>query len=1334
MDSKKKINRDRKLLDTASRYRFVTERPVAVIMTALAVIVFGWASYNQLALNLMPDISYPTLTIRTEYEGGAPEEVENLISRPLEQTLAVARNKTRISSISRAGQSDVIIEFTWDTDMNTATQDVRELLEQFVIPDGAKKPLVLRYDPTLDPIMRLGLYNAKDASQNTLFALREIGEEEIKRDLEAIPGIAAVKVKGGLEEEIVVDLNEKEITSLGLDINQINDRLAAENINLAGGNLEEGDTEYMVRTLNLFLTVDEIENLIVSRIGSADIRLKDIGRVYQSHKEREVITRVNGGESVELEIYKEADANIVQLAQAVKDRVFGTPKQQTQLKQYLAQQKAQAEKGAEKKQDSQKAASPKGNNQSGNQTLGRPDYIEATLPMGVSVALLSDQSTYIKNSLDEVSGTAVMGGILAVIILFFFLKSGYTTFIIALSIPLSIVATFASMNLFKVTLNMMSLGGLALGIGMLVDNSIVVLESIFRCREEGDSVVEAAVRGTSEVGMAVAASTLTTVAVFLPIVFVEGIAGQLFGDLSLTVVFALLMSLIVAIYFVPMMASRDFQSYSKRGQIKSALLSSNIKTTLYSKLKKRGLKTDFSTSSYKDEDELSDKSFNDSLTKLGLYSQAIGRLFFEIIRKSSTIFLALLLLFVKTIILALLLPIHIVVTFLMLIFNRKKAARGFIIKFSEFYRLGVTIRGIRFDINNVWEKLLHYHSFGVFATKGQEYVQNLRDSITKFKSDLKNNVIRKIAGILSFAIKFLLNLFLLIIFLPIWLICNLIGQFLIKTGLLLLIIFMYIGSAFIDILTYIFRGLLAPMIYGFDILFKNIRDKYPVLIGNALDNRKKVIWGSIIIFLFTIIVLLPNLGSELLPEMHQGEFNVQLRLPVGTPLESTDMQTKPLDEYIGKLPGIAMRAAVVGAEKTATTASEEGEHTSKITVRLNKEGNLIDQEEKLIEEIRQEASQLPQVEVNISRPVLFSFKTPIEVEIKGYNLKVLKEISRRAVDEMSKIEGVFDVRSNIQPGNPEIQLIYDREKLAKYNLNISQVATIVRNKVLGYVPTKFNKEDKKIEIRVRIQDEDRNSLEELRQLNISPSTDVPIPLSAVADIKLEEGPAEIRRVEQQRTAIISANVSGLDLGSAGKEVLERLKKIDLPADMNLDISGQNKEMEVSMKSLTFALLLAVFLVYTVMAMLFESIIQPLIILFTIPLALIGVVIVLWIGGIPLSVMVGIGIIVLVGIVVNNAIILVDYTNTLRKRGYSLRESVVLAGQVRLRPILMTTSTTVLGLIPMAMGLGEGAEIRTPLAWTIIAGLTMSTILTLIVIPTIYTSVTEKFEKNKQKVK
>ncbi len=1169
----------------SDRYKLVTQRPIAVIMTALAVIVFGYVSFSKLSLNLMPDISYPTLTVRTEFEGAAPEEVESLISRPIEQVLAVVRNKTAISSISRAGQSDVILEFTWDTDMNSATQDTRELLEQFQPPEDAEKPMVLRYDPTLDPIIRFGIYAEEKKTDNDLYVIRELAEEEIKRDLEAISGVAAVKVKGGLEEEIVVALNEKELTSLGLDINEINRRLAAENVNLAGGNLEEGDTEYMVRTLNLFLSIDEINNLIIARREGADIRLRDIGRVYKSHKEREVITRVNGRESVEIEIYKEADANIVQLAQRVKTRVFGTPGQQAAFQRYLKSLET-----SDKEKD--EAANNKG------PKAKRPDYIIASLPDGINMALLSDQSTFIENSINEVKNTAILGGIFAVLVLFLFLRSGYSTFIIALSIPLSIIATFAPMNIFNVTLNMMSLGGLALGIGMLVDNSIVVLESIFRCREEGDSIVESAIRGASEVGGAVTASTLTTISVFLPIVFVEGVAGQLFGDLSLTVVFSLFMSLIAALFFIPMLASRDFSKYKgPEGAIQKSFLSE-------------------------------------------------------------------------------------------------------------------TWTGIK-------------QSFKDFAGSGRRLLRKIWNFYITKKRFVLLRPLMALLGIFIFAFTFMFLIFcLLLLFL---------GQLFSKIIILFIYLVFAVAGLLISVLSkLISRYILKPILYLFEKWFEAVKAAYPRIIGNALENKTGVVVFSVVLMIIVFGLITPQLGMELIPEIHQGEFNVELRMPVGTPVEATDEAIAPMDRFISSLTEIGMRATVVGAEKSSSTSSEEGEHTAKITVRLKENGNLIQREETLIEMIRDKSKEIPQVETKISRPTLFSFKTPIEVEVKGYNLDLLKDISNKVATRMENIEGIFDVKNSFQQGNPEIQVIYDRELIAKYGLDIAVVAQTVRNKVLGDIPTKFNKEDRKIEIRVLVKKTDRNTLEELRQLNIAPNAAVPIPLSAVAELKLEEGPAEIRRIEQQRAALITANVSGLDLGSAAANILKSLDDIQIPSDFSIDISGQNKEMEVSMNSLTMAMLLAIFLVYTVMAMLFESIIQPLIIILSIPLALVGVILVLWIGGIPISVVVGIGVIVLVGIVVNNAIVLIDYTNTLRKRGMALNKAVIEAGTIRLRPILMTTTTTVLGLLPMALGLGEGAEIRTPMAWTIISGLLVSTILTLVVIPTVYAYVSELLDNKKNK--
>ena len=553
----------------STRFSITTRRPVAILMVVMAVCVFGWVSYQRLSLDLMPDIAYPTLTVRTEYPGTAPEEIETLVSRPLEQELGIVPHLVSISSISKAGQSDVVLEFEWDTDMDAASQSIREKADRVILPEAADKPLLLRYDPSLDPIMRLGLHGPQ-----TMYTLRHLADHDIRRELEAIPGVAAVKVKGGLEEQIHVDLNERQISLMGLDIGQIGRRLSQANVNLPGGLLREGQTQYLIRTLNEFQTVAEIADIIVAEQGRATIHLRDIATVRRSHKDREIITRVDGRESVEIDIYKEADANIVAVALLVRNRIDGRPEQQ----EYVANLEREQENPSEAGADSTAAerAQPEGESQRAGEeeadeglkqrklaeaikSLERQqmtDFISYQLPEGPELEILADQSIFIVNSIEEVQKSALIGGAMAVFVLLAFLRNVVHTLIVGVTIPVSIVATFAPMYLFDVSMNIMSLGGLALGIGMLVDNSIVVLESIFRCREEGDDLVQATVRGTGEVGGAVLASTLTTIAVFFPIVFVEGIAGQVFGDMALTVVFSLLASLAVALYLIPMLASR----------------------------------------------------------------------------------------------------------------------------------------------------------------------------------------------------------------------------------------------------------------------------------------------------------------------------------------------------------------------------------------------------------------------------------------------------------------------------------------------------------------------------------------------------------------------------------------------------------------------------------------------------------------------------------------------------------------------------------------------------------------------------------------------------------
>ncbi len=1167
-------------------FEFTTKRPVAITMIVIGILVFGWISYSQLSLNLMPDITYPSLTVRTEFPGTAPEEVETSVSRPVEEALGVVTNLVSISSISKAGQSDVILELNWDTDMNQAISEVREKLDMVFLPQDAEKPIILKYDPSLDPIVRLGLTGGPD-----LFFSRYVAEEQIKRALETVDGVASVKVKGGYEEEIRVELNEQMLSLLNLDIQQIRQRLSQENVNLAGGELKEGQTEYIVRTLNEFKSIEEIANIKLGFQNRREIRLSDIAHVYRTYKERQIVTRLNGEESVELEIYKEGDANIVEVARRVRNKVFGSPEQQAFVAKMKAEAKAKKEAKPEpaKKESEKNAKSGKGgkkgrgkngaNFQKRQEEFRKQmlmkqmtDFITYKLPKDMEINLLTDQSDFIEKSIDEVKNTAVLGGLLAVLVLFLFLRNLSTTVIVGMAIPISIIATFAPMRLFNVSLNIMSLGGLALGIGMLVDNAIVVIESIFRCREEGDGYAQSVIRGASEVGGAVTASTLTTIAVFFPMVFVQGVAGQIFGDLALTVVFSLLASLGVALFFIPMLASRKFD-----------------------------------TSMFKSAEE------------------------------------------------------------------RPKA---FFTKLQSWKMLKTSL-----------------------STRWQSFVK--AESLVK-------KIWRAIIGLVGAAyalLRFFIHLAL---------------ELLSKVITTLIILIGAVAGLFVLLWKKVLFPIANFFVRGFNAAFNRVNRHYPSTIEWALKNKAGVLTLSLILFLLTVFVLLPRLGSELIPEVHQGEFNVELTLPIGTPVETTAEVISPIEQMILANPDVEKVSTVAGVDLTKVTDSESGEHTAKITVTLNTEkDHPIDVEERVLTDIRDQLDQFSGIAYKISRPVLFSFKTPVEVEIKGYNLTELARVSREAVQLLSEVPGLTDVKSSLQRGNPEVQIIYDRQKLAFYGLNLTDVANIVRNKVRGDVATEFKKEDRRIDVLVKVRDKDKATIARLRQLTINPGGAVHIPLNAVANIDINEGPSEIRRIDQERSALIMANISGRDLSSISADVFATMQTLDMPDDFTFEITGQNKEMEVSLNSLQLALMLAIFMVYIVMASQFESFIYPFVILFTVPFGLIGVVIVLWALAIPLNIMVFLGLIMLAGIVVNNAIVLVDYINQQRQQGYELTEAIKRAGQARLRPILMTTTTTVLGLLPMALGLGEGAEIRTPMAITVIAGLISATVLTLVVIPTVY---------------
>ena len=1012
---------------------FSIRRPVTVTMLFVAIAVFGGISYGRLALNLLPEISYPTLTIRTNYEGTAPAEVENLITKTVENAVSVANNVIRVSSISKPEVSDVILEFSWRTNMDFAALDVREKLDVLQLPLDADKPILLRYDPSTDPIMRVSVSGSSDLS-----GIRYLSEEFVKSDLESIDGVAAVRISGGFEEEIHVELDEQKLASLGVSIQEVTTRLGQENINLTAGTLQEGESKYLVRTLNEFQDVEEINDVIVAQKNGVPIRLSDLGSAYSGYKERKVITRINGEESVEIAVFKAAAANTVTAAAQVRTRL-------EELEQ---------------------------------------EYSGKRVPLNFQVVF--DQSRFIEHSIDEVLNTAMIGGILAIIVLFLFLRSVKSTLIIALSIPLSIVATFFLMYGANISLNIMSLSGLALGIGMLVDNSIVVLEAIHRYQTQGHSPREAADLGASEVGHAVVASTLTTVCVFAPIVFVEGIAGQLFADQALTVTFSLVASLLVAIMLIPMLASL-----------------------------------------------------------------------------------------------------------------------------------------------------------------GQDGVENARIETPK----------------------------------------NVREFFLVRP--------------------------------------------YSRFLAYALRQRLAFLAVALVLFA-AALSLLAGLGSELIPEISQGEFFVDLQLPPGTPVEQTSLRIEEVEAVIRQEPDVERYYTIVGSgNQTGASAVEEREHIGQILVALGP-GMLHEKETAVLEGLREGLRDIPAVDYKFSRPALFSFKQPIEVIVQGYNLQALKTYADRIRERLAQIPGLRDLKASTDGGNPEVQIHFDRQKLANYGLNINQAAGLLRNKIQGDIATELNEPDRKIDIRVRVLEEDRRSLFDLENLLLDVPNRSPVHLSTVADVVLEEGPTEIRRIGPQRVALISANLVDRDLQSAVDEIDQALQEFDLPPDMFAYVGGQSEERAVAFESMQFAILLAVFLVYLVMASQFESLVQPFIIMFAIPFALIGVALALYLTGLVLSVVVLIGGVILAGIVVNNSIVLIDFTNQLRGQGKDKFQAIQEACAVRLRPILMTTSTTVLGLIPMAVSLGEGSELRVPMAVTVIGGLMTSTLLTLALVPVLYTLVTrEKVTMEKQ---
>ncbi len=1258
-------------MDTDSKElrSIVTHRPVAICMVVIAVCVFGWISYQRLSISLMPDISYPTITVRTEFPGAAPEEVEYLISRPLEESLGIIQNLVNIKSISKAGLSNVILEFRWNVDMDLIAQEVREKADRVNFPREATKPMVLRYDPSLDPVMTLGLHGPQ-----SLYELRYLAEHDIKRALETVSGVAAVKVKGGWEEEIRVALDELKVTSLGLDVSQVNQVLRQNNLNLPGGDLEDGQQEYLVRMVNEFKTIDDIADLVIMENNGAKVRLGDVAEVYRSPRDIELVTRLNEQESVEIDIFKEGDANIISVVQLVRDKLFGLPEQQEYIRELESQ------KGKGKKEDDSKKKNfgqlRREEAQKAIRHLRMTDFLAYKLPAETELQVLSDQSLYIKSSVSEVKSNAIIGGLMAVLVIFAFLRSATHTLIIGVTMPVSIVATFVPLNFFDVSLNIMSLGGLALGVGMLVDNSIVVLESIFSRRERGDGFIAATIKGLSEIRSAVVASTLTTVAVFFPIVYVEGIAGQVFRDMALTVVFSLLASLLVAIFLIPMLSSRRIGTagFDLAGTQNSA----------FWKLKAMDW--------FRDGRTVGDKTFGEVFSELVKLGPSI---FAQLFIKLSIALFCLLIAFFKTVLsfLSILFwPIDAVI--MRLILRRDTIFK----RFSNWALKDFSGR-------------LQLHP-GLVAFEAPSQLLARMDGLIEWyegKSFIKSILYAPFAligGVYFLAVRYPAHV-------AIRLIISVLQLLVLTIGILLVSLFALGGLVILPII--------SPALFLFEKGFGVIEKNYPRLLEQSLERRSYVVVAALSLFAVCIFGVVPRLGSELIPHANRPEFELTLALPVGTPLERTTEIVEAIEPRLRDIDYVATVSSSIGVDSDDLLAGEKGEHTADIFIRLE-DGTDSQRINSVVTAARQIAEGVPDSTVKVSFTDLFSFKTPVEVELYGNDLQALRQSSQEIAATLRQLPFLADVKTSQTKGNPELQITYDRDRLAEVGLNLGDVAQIVHDKVRGSSSTSLRRREENIDILVRLAEEDRLGVSEILRITVNPNGEVPIPLGAVATVEINEGPSEIRRLDRQRFASITANTVGADLGTASELIYATVSGIDLPEGLTFRIGGQDEEMKVSQKSLSFALILAIFLVYVVMASQFESLLHPFIILFSVPLAFIGVALVLFAAGIPLSIIVFLGLITLAGIVVNNAIVLIDCINQAIRSGKPQREAIMQACKLRLRPILITTTTTVLGLIPMSLGLGDGGEIRAPLAIAVISGLTSSTILTLIVIPCIYSFV------------
>jgi HAE1 family hydrophobic/amphiphilic exporter-1 len=1060
--------------------RMAVDRPVTMYMFYIAVILLGAVSLRELSVDLLPDISYPRLSVITNYPGVAPEEVETLITAPLESAVSRIPGLRRVESVSKEGVSLLTLEFDWGTNMDFTMLHTREELDNAKdrFPEDAGSPTIIPLDPQSRPIMTLAL-----TGDRSLLELKEFAEELVKPRLEQIEGIGSAETTGGVEREIQVEANPQKLALYGLKVEDVAARVSSFNRNLQGGTIRKGTFKYALRVVGEFESLDEIGeiSLKVTKEGGV-VRLRDVAVVHDGIKERQGMTRLDGAESIGLLVRKVSGANTVKVTKLAREVIDQIRKENS----------------------------------------------------GVALSVVSEQAKTIEEAIGAVKDELLQGAILAFLTLLIFLQEWKTPLIIGTVIPISVIGTFSLLFFGNITLNIMSLGGLALAVGMLDDCAVVVSENIFRHRSLGKGLKEAAYIGTKEVGPAVISTALTTIVVFLPVIYVRGVAGQLFKDTALTVTFALLASLLVSLTLIGTLHSRTF---------------------------------DFGVGSE------------------GRWKWTWGLKKFPVAER----------------------PLYAV------------------------------FKGVGFVLNFLVSFIVQFFSF----------------------------------------------------------------------------IFHYLGLPFRPVLKAVFSAFNA--VYGRFIV------GYQRFLRWSLDHKGRVMAWTLVFFAVTF-ALGGLIRRELMPRMETNTFELDLRMPVDFSFEQTTEMAVMLES---RLRGLAPVRTVLSQVGIVSGMESADPNISVNSTRVFVEVRNPKQLEGVLDVMRARLAQFPDITYTIVREqstinqFLNLSAAEVGLKVKGKDLDRLKEIAEDLVGRLSGIPGIADLATNIGEGKPEFKVTVDKDAIKRYpGLTPSMIGDYLVSAVRGRVATQFREMEKKYDILVRLEDASRQNIETLLGETL-PFEGKVVPLRDLVSYEVVRGPREIRRENQQREVLVTANLKGRKISQVTPAIDKAIATLRLPTDYRVVWSGEREEMSQSFRSLVLALLLATLLTYMIMAAQFESLVHPFIVMFTLPMGAAGAIVAMLLTGQTLNVISVIGMVVLIGIVVDNATVKIDYTNQLRRGGMELRAAVEEGSHVRLRPILMSTATTLIGLIPMALALESGGELMQPLAIVVIGGLTFSTFMTLILIPVIY---------------